>query len=246
MRRSPRTPHAPTVRLPLAYRACVAIAKAGVLPTTRHEWSGIEHLDEPTGIIAVGNHVSPVDIFAVAHALYDNGRPPFFLAKASLFDLTFFGPLITKAGQIPVYRNSGRAAEAYRAAVAAVNAGKTVPIYPEGTLTRDPDLWPMSGKTGAARIALETRKPVIPFAQWGPQDVMRPYTKGIHLFPRKTFRVRFGAPVDLDNLYERPVTGETVREATDRIMTAITGLLEELRGEPAPAGRYDMRTGERA
>ena len=38
-------------------------------------------------------------------------------------------------------------------------------VYPEGTLTRDPDLWPMTGKTGAARIALETGAPVIPMAR---------------------------------------------------------------------------------
>ena len=48
------------------------------------------------------------------------------------------------------------AANAFRAAVEAVRAGECVAIYPEGTLTRDPDLWPMVGKTGAARVALAT------------------------------------------------------------------------------------------
>lgn len=232
----------PHIRLPLAYRACVVIAKSGVLPLTHHHWEGTEHLAQPSGVIVCGNHISQVDVFCIAHALYDNGRPPFFLAKDSLFRLPFFGRLIGWAGQIPVYRGTGRAVEAYRAAVDAVNAGKTVPIYPEGTITKDPDLWPMTGKTGAARIALETRKPVIPFAQWGPQEIMAPYSGKFRPFPKKTMRVLFGPPVDLSDLYDQPATGEVVREATDRIMAAITGLLEQLRGEPAPAQRYDSRT----
>ena len=76
------------------------------------------------------------------------------------------------AGQIPVYRETGRAADAYRAAVAAVRGGEGVAVYPEGTLTRDPDLWPMVGKTGVARLALDDAGPVIPVAQWGAQDLL--------------------------------------------------------------------------
>ena len=57
----------------------------------------------------------------------------------------------------------------YDAAVAAVRKGECVVVYPEGTLTRDPAQWPMTGKSGAARIALETGCPVIPVGQWGPQ-----------------------------------------------------------------------------
>ena len=51
--------------------------------------------------------------------------------------------------------------------------GECVVVYPEGTLTRDPDLWPMTGKSGAARIALETGCPVIPVGQWGAQELLR-------------------------------------------------------------------------
>jgi len=64
---------------------------------------------------------------------------------------------------------------AFRAAVAAVQEGKCVVVYPEGTITRDPGLWPMVGKTGAARIALSTSAPVVPVAQWGPQHILAPY-----------------------------------------------------------------------
>ena len=114
-------------------------------------------------------------------------------------------------------------------------------IYPEGTLTRDPDLWPMRGKTGAARIALETGCPVIPIANWGAQHVLGPYSKVPRLLPRSSVQVKAGPPVPLDDLHGVPMTGEVLRQATDRIMDAITALLEEIRGEVAPTVRFDPR-----
>ena len=107
-------------------------------------------------------------------------------------------------------------------------------VYPEGTITRDPGLWPMTGKTGAARIALETGAPVIPVAQWGAQEVIAPYSKEFRILPRKTMHVTAGPPVDLDDLRGRALDATTLREATERIMAAITALLEEIRGETAP------------
>jgi 1-acyl-sn-glycerol-3-phosphate acyltransferase len=159
-----------------------------------------------------------------------------------VFRVPVVGAIVRGAQQIPVYRNSGQAADAFRAAVAAIEQdGKCVGVYPEGTLTRDPQLWPMVGKTGAARIALMTRCPVIPVAQWGPQEILPPYSKRLRLLPRKTMHVRAGAPVDLGDLYDRPVTAAVLREATDRITAAVTAELEVLRGEPAPAERFDAR-----
>ncbi len=58
----------------------------------------------------------------------------------------------------------------------------------------------MVGKTGAARVALETGAPVIPVAQWGPQQLLAPYAKRPHFFPRKTMHVWAGPPVDLDDV----------------------------------------------
>lgn len=231
----------PRVRLPLAYRLCVVIAKAAAVPLMRRDWRGAEHLDRPGGIIVCPNHISHVDFIATAHFLYDNGRPPFYLAKSTLFEIPVVGRLLKAARQIPVHRNTGRAADAYREAVSRVQQGATVPLYPEGTITRDPGVWPMTAKTGAARIALETRCPVIPLAQWGAQEIMPPYAGRLRLFPIKTMHLLAGPPVDLDDLSDRPVTAEVLREATDRIMAAIIVQLEELRGEKAPVERYDLR-----
>jgi 1-acyl-sn-glycerol-3-phosphate acyltransferase len=188
------------------------------------------------------NHISYVDVFAFAHFLYDSGHPPFFLGKEGLFKIPIIGRLLISAQQIPVARGTSHAGEAFSAAVEAVRGGKCVPIFPEGTLTRDPQMWPMTGKTGAARVALTTRCPVIPVAQWGPQEIQRPYARELHLFPRKTMRLRAGPPVDLSDLYDRPLDTATLREATNRILGAITSQLETIRGEKAPATRFDSRT----
>ncbi len=140
-----------------------------------------------------------------------------------------------------MYRESADASKAYTAAVDAVRRGECVAIYPEATISRDPGLWPMTGKTGAARVALATGAPVIPVAQWGPQEVLSPYGKRLRLLPRKTMHVAAGPPVDLSEFAAGPVDAETLRLVTEKIMTAITVLLEEIRGEPAPPVRYDSR-----
>jgi 1-acyl-sn-glycerol-3-phosphate acyltransferase len=227
--------------LPFAYRLAVAIVRPVMLLLTKRDWRGWEHFPASGGFVVAPNHVSHVDPLAFAHFLFDSGHPPFFLGKEAVFRVPVVGAIIRGAQQIPVFRNTGRAADAFRAAVEAVEAGKCVGVYPEGTLTRDPALWPMVGKTGAARIALTTRCPVIPVAQWGPQEILAPYSKRPHVLPRKTMHVLAGPPVDLTDLYDRPLDAVVLREATARIMAAITGLLEELRGEPAPAERFDSR-----
>ena len=118
------------------------------------------------------------------------------------------GRILRACGQIPVERQSAQSADALLAAVAAVGQGQAVVIYPEGTITRDPDLWPMKGKTGAARIALRTGCPVVPIGQWGAQELMYGTEIGFpKLLPRKTLRLIAGDPVPLDDLRAAPVTG---------------------------------------
>jgi 1-acyl-sn-glycerol-3-phosphate acyltransferase len=102
----------------------------------------------------------------------------------------------------------------------------------------------MGGKTGAARIALATGCPVIPLAQWGAQDILPRYGKVPHLLGRKTSHVWAGPPVDLTDLLGKPSDAATLRNATDRIMDDITGLLEQIRGETRPTERFDPRRKE--
>ena len=82
---------------------------------------------------------------------------------------------------------------------------------------------------------------MIPVGQWGAQEILPPYTKTPHLLPRKNIVMKAGDPVPLDDLVALPTTPETTAQATDRIMAAITSIVEDLRGGTAPAERYDPR-----
>ena len=150
-----------------AWNIAVPLVKPLLLATTTRTWVGGEKLPATGGCIVVFNHVSHVDPLIAAHFVYDHGRLPRYLAKSGLFKNRVLGFFLTAAGQIPVERLTKSAVGAYDAAVAAVRNGECVVVYPEGTLTRDPAQWPMTGKSGAARIALETGCPVIPVGQWG-------------------------------------------------------------------------------
>ena len=143
-----------------------------------------------------------------------------------------------------MYRNTRNAAKAVSAAVTAVEEGQAVVVYPEGTLTRDPELWPMTGKTGAARIALTSGAPVVPLAHWGAQKVMRPYKKELKVFPPPEIEVAVGEPVDLDDLRQLDMSQDVLDEATSRIMDAITQELALLRKESVPTERWDMKAKE--
>jgi len=212
---------------------------------TKKDWQGEDWLRREyppsDGIVVVTNHISWFDPIPLAHVLWNNGRAPRFLAKEAIFRVPFVGMIVSKARQIPVYREYDVAADSVRAAIDAVRDGEAVVVYPEGTITRDPDLWPMTGRTGAARIALAAGVPVIPIAQWGPQDVMGPYVKEFKLIPPKQMHMRVGPPVELDDLRGLEMTSEVLATATTRIMDEITSLLEEIRGEHAPAQRLDFR-----
>lgn len=226
-------------RLGPGYRIAVFVLWPLMMMFTKRDWQGLENLNtDDGGIIVTVNHNSWFDPLVIAHALWDNDRPPRFLAKESVFRVPIAGAIIRSAGQIPVYRETREAVAAVRDAVTAVEAGECVVVYPEGTITKDPDLWPMVGKTGAARIALATGRPVVPMAQWGATEVIGPYKKELRLLPRKTMHVRVGEPVDLSDLAGRPLDQATLEIATNRILDAMTALLADIRGEQPPAERF--------
>lgn len=231
----PRRPSEPS------YRFAIWLLRPLLMLVTKRHWRGAENLPDEGGFIVCSNHMSYVDAFTLAHFLVDNGHPPYFLAKESVFRIPVFGRIVRGAGQIPVHRETGDAALAFRAAVAAVQQDRCIAMYPEGTLTRDPGLWPMVAKTGAARLALITGAPVIPVAQWGPQRILGPYAHWLRLFPRKTMQILAGPPVDLSDLAGHALDPALLREATTRIMDDVTDLLQDLRGGTAPAERFDSR-----
>ncbi len=231
----------PPARSNRAYRNVARIVRPLMLAMTRRDWHGTENFPTEGGFIVASNHMTNIDPLTFAHFLWDNGVVPRILAKASLFNVPVLAGILRATGQIPVHRNTTAAGESLTAAVAAIGDGEVVAVFPEGTLTRDPDLWPMVGKTGIARLALSTQAPVIPVAQWGPQLLLGRYKKLLKPIPPKKVTVVAGPPVHLDDLYGRPQDTKTLREATERVMAAITDLLAQIRDEEPPATRFDMR-----
>lgn len=224
-----------------AVTVAAGILRPTMVAATAREWIDAEKIPQAGGCVVALNHISHIDPLMSAHLVHNAGRVPQYLAKSGLFRNRALGGFLRSAGQIPVARLSANAVGAYDAAVQAVHQGGCVVVYPEGTITRDPDLWPMRGKSGAARIALATGCPVIPVGQWGAHEVLPPYTVRPHVFPRRTVVMKVGDPVHLEDLTIREHTTEVVTEATDRIMAAITDLVAEIRGETPPVERFDPR-----
>ncbi|MEU6784420.1 lysophospholipid acyltransferase family protein [Nonomuraea angiospora] len=205
----------------------------------KRDWRRGERIPRTGGVIIATNHLSWTDPVLLSHFLYNNGRWPVILAKAALFKVPLLGKAVTGLLAIPVDRGSAEAAKSLHISAQRLEDGAAILFYPEGTCTRDPDLWPMVGKTGAARLALESGAPVIPVAHWGAHELLPYGEKKPRLFPRKTFRVSVGPPVDLSMYQGRPLQAETLRAATADITAAITQQLAELRGEKAPETPYD-------
>jgi 1-acyl-sn-glycerol-3-phosphate acyltransferase len=230
-----------------AWRAVVvAILRPLLFWLLKRDWKGQSNIPREGGVIIAANHLSWSDPLALAHFVYKSGRFPVFLAKSALFAAKGLGAVLRKTGQIPVYRDRTDAGLALRDAERGLRDGECLIFYPEGTCTRDPKLWPMTGKTGAARLALTAGVPVIPVAHWGAQRLWPYGTKKFRPFPRKRMHVIAGPPVDLSAYEGAPINTETLTRATADIMRAIADLLAQLRGEPAPETLYDHRAALRA
>jgi 1-acyl-sn-glycerol-3-phosphate acyltransferase len=213
---------------------------------TDRTWSGVANIPADGSAIFVANHISHADPFVLGHYVYDAGRWPQFLAKSTLFDLPVLGPFLAAVRQIPVHRGTVDAVKALDSAVAALAAGETVIIYPEGTTSREPDLWPMRGKTGVARLWLTTRVPVVPVAMWGPQLIFDPRSRKIRLRPRTPVTVVAGPPVDLSGWDGAAPTATTLDGITDAIMLQLRDMLAEIRGGTPPPLYTHTRSSEEA
>jgi 1-acyl-sn-glycerol-3-phosphate acyltransferase len=212
----------------------VVLLKPFLTLMTRRTWSGMEQVPASGGAIFVANHISHADPLVAGHFIYDAGRWPQFLGKASLFRIPALGPFLSAVRQIPVHRGTADAVKALDSAVAAVKNGDTVIIYPEGTTTHEPELWPMRGKTGVARLWLATGAPVIPIVMWGPQSIFDPRTAKLRLRPRTPVTVVAGQPLDLSAWQGADPTAETLTEITEAIMLHLRDMLADIRGGTPP------------
>lgn len=208
---------------------------------TKRTWLNTEKIPKNGPVVFYSNHVSYLDALVFAHYFYANGRALRFIGKEAVFKLPVIGWVLYKAEQIPVKRESNSAAIALAEAIAALKIGHAVGIYPEGTLTRDPDLWPMTGKTGAVRLAIAAGAPLIPVAQWGDHKILAPYSKVLKIFPPKPVAIMCGDPIDLTKWAGKVDDHVAMEEATDYAMKILAEMVGELRHETAPTQLFDLR-----
>lgn len=215
------------------------VAYVPLLALASYRLKNPEKLPADGAFVLTPNHYSNFDPLAVAFAVWRRGRITRFLAKESLFRVPVLGWILRQTKMVPVDRSGRtRGSDPVAAGVASLATGACVVVYPEGSLTRQPDLWPMRGKGGAVRMAIDAGVPLIPMASWGVQELLPPSNK-LRLFPRKRFTFVIGDPVDLSAYRGRHLDQHEVAEATELVMSRIDALVAELRGGQPPAVRYD-------
>lgn len=243
-----RVSYAPPTGRPLGtnltFKICTKIAIPIIKLITKRTWIGAENIPKSGAVIVANNHLSYFDVLNLAHFLYANGRAPRFLGKVEVFKVPIIGRILLAAGQVPVERETPNAGKAVDHAKRLLEAGHLLGVYPEGTLSRDLEHWPMVAKTGLARLALTTNTPVIPVAQWGSQIMMPTYSKKLKIFPRTQITMVAGKPVDLSPWYGKGEDPQALIEATAKIMLEITTLLEQIRGQRRPEVIFDPHTSD--
>ena len=177
---------------------------------------GRRNIPREGGVILASNHSSYCDPLILGTSIW---RPLHYLAKAELFNTRLKRFLFTAIGQIKVERGKGDR-EALLNAINALEQGKTVVFFPEGTTYAGQSLG--KGHTGVARVALEARVPVVPVSLLNTWKIF-PRGKIIPR-PRKA-KVIFGAPLRFDKHYGKGDDREIVREITTEIMEKIAALL---------------------
>lgn len=212
------------------FRACGRIVEEGT-----------EHLPAHGPVIIAAYHANYLDPILVGLALKGRGHMPHYLAKSQLFTGAL-GAVLRRIGQIPVLRGSARAGDSLVYARQALEAGATVVIYPQGTLTKDPELWPQPARSGAARLALQTGVTVVPVAHWGLETSYPRGAKVPKPAPRQPLTVRYGAPIDPRGFGTGPAA---MTALSHRITAAIAAELAQLRGLPLPE-RFRADLGEPA
>lgn len=230
----------PEKRRPSFFWLMAAIVTVPISLLFKYDIRG--ELPRTGAFILAPNHYSDIDPVAVGFAVWKMGRAPRFMAKASLFRVPVVGWFLRRSGMIPVERGRG-SAQQKRAALDAANElvehGRGIIVYPEGTLTREPNGWPMRGKSGAVRIALAKDIPIIPVASTGADTVMPRFQKKFKLRLRTPIVIQVGEPINVRELVGDDESRVSIEAATAHVMRRITNELEKIRGEKAPAELYN-------
>jgi putative phosphoserine phosphatase/1-acylglycerol-3-phosphate O-acyltransferase len=187
----------------------------------RFDIDGVNNVPARGPAILALNHRSYFDVVAAGAALVKRGRPVRVLAKKELFEVPVLGPVFRALGTIRVDRGSG-SDEPLRDAAKALEGGELVALFPQGTIPRGEAFFEteLQGRHGVARLATQTRVPVIPIGMWGTEKVWPRSAKvpnALNLFNPPLVTVRVGQPVELQYA--------DLDSDTRRIMAAIREML---------------------
>lgn len=228
-------------------RACQVLLYPATRLLGHRDYRGMDRLHRAGPMLVVGNHISHLDPMYDVVMIHQSGRIPHVLAKAGLWKIPVVGRALRGTGQIPVERGNGAGQAAVATAVDTLADGGLVLIYPEGTVTREPDFWPMRPRPGVAALALSGDFPVVPIVHWGTQEVYNSYADGrkFRLLPRKHIRVVVGEDIDLSAYRGKETDTRAILEVSMLIMQTIAGMLGEIRGETPPAELFDQKKAAR-
>jgi len=204
---------------PLVYVIVRAVLEPAIRIWFRVSSKGRRNIPDGPVILAA-NHRSFLDPFIIGVCLR---RPIYFVAKKELFENRLQGWLLNCLGAFPVRRGESDE-DSVQTALALLERGKAVVIFPEGTRIRSGSLG--KPKRGVGRMALESGAPVVPVAVTGTEHAR---SRGLRIKPVKV-RLRFGRALTFPRV-ERP-SPDLGREVTERIWPCVHLQWEWLGGLP--------------
>jgi 1-acyl-sn-glycerol-3-phosphate acyltransferase len=176
------------------------------------EVDGLENLPPDGPVVIACNHVTNFDVFPMQLSL---PRPIFYMAKAELFKFPLMDVALRDLGAFPVYRGE-KDQWAMRHARKVLEHGQLLGMFPEGTRNKGRGLG--VAKTGTARMAIETKSPIVPMVVTGTDGFFKDFPRRAHV------TVKLLPPL-------LPDPGETPLALTDRLMfTMAAALPEDMRG----------------
>ncbi len=196
------------------------------LKTIYRPWvEGAENIPETGPVIIVGNHLSVIDSFFMPLMV---DRRVYFLAKSDYFTGKglkgwFVKTFMLAVGQLPIDRSGGKASEAsLNTGLSVLDRGEVLGIYPEGT--RSPDARLYRGRTGVARLVLESGATVVPIVMVDTEKAMPIGVK----FPKiRRIGTVIGKPLDFTRFEGMSADRFVLRSVTDEIMLEIQKLSDQ-------------------
>ena len=237
------------VNLPVE-KKLMAAAMAFVRARAKVYCWGIENVPEEGVFILANTHITQLDVLIPMGCMHNLGRYPRFMAKAEILRWPFIGKWLSALAMQPVRRRSGKTKEIESNSIKSLLAGQPLSIWPEGTLTRDPDKWPMTFKLGMAEIALTASKklgspiPILVAVTWGAASI-----RNFCPFLRKNVVLAITPPVEYADLLQgdwQEPPKEVALELNRRVHRVMEKVEGEIRGEKPPAaGVWDYHTSSR-